>query len=695
MMLDKIKLFLLLFAGTLLFACSEEQGNGFELPDSEDSLIQVSIRKDGSSTYAPTEEPAFAQEKEIKSIAFFVQCGDKGTPGDVNFRNGAFNKFFSTEDLRSIHGLYEPLEATANGYNTSIRVKGEAIENPTKVMVIANYAENGMTDALMAVTRWEDLETVKTPALTNNNLATPLLMYALDATVNLTQGNTVPVTFKLERVASRIDVVNKAFDETDPAKGFVLEKVSLVAPRQYSFLVPGNTKRHDIPTLESLPFMLVGNAPAYDKNQVTGMYLYETNNADGGAEKTRVRIEGKLFNSPYSKVIALKQPDVSYTQVGDPIAMLRNHLYRIVITPLVSEEIEADIEIVDWSDGTKMDLKPTQKAPVLSDFTVTNNAGIAKWDATNKIYTYDGAQSEVITFKATGNQSMLADFSCEYITPNISVGLDYPNSDAYKQFIQKGEPVVTYTSVSQEFTINLPTFENNNSGLAAIHIKLNIRNATSPQYAETIMIRCLSRYENSPYFPVRIDGLFWAPLNVGATTIVNSPASLAGTGYYYQWGRNKPIDSYSSFNKTSGPVSYSSANGTSNFIKSSGDWLNSGDSNQSKRNNLWSKSVNDSPCPKGWRVPSVAEINTLKNHYINQSRMRNSHRGDDRDTLYISYNGYINASDGAVSHSNYTHIWSSESASSTEATLMYDYGKSTKKLPKATGMPVRCVRDAK
>ncbi|MDL2255260.1 fibrobacter succinogenes major paralogous domain-containing protein [Parabacteroides sp. OttesenSCG-928-K15] len=691
----------------LFVSCSEEQQGDIQPMQSGDAVLRMDIRNEKKSggTYAETELAAFPIEKEIHSIAFFTQTENSGTnPKDPNFKLGAFNKFFSHEPSQSPYGLYEPLEAVnGGGYRAAIRIASEAMGNTsagqkTRVIVIANYIENGMKELLTSVNRWEDLFLVFTPEITKN-IQAPLLMYAVKEDVMLKEGETENTTFNLQRVVARIDVENRASDP-DPAKGFVLESAQLLYPRSSSSLLPDNPVGRTLPTLDKLPAITAGNPPANDPTRIVGMYVYETDNSGIGGKPTAVFIKGKLFGRPFTREIALRQAEVSHAQQGDPIPMLRNHLYKVVISPLVSEEVEVGIDIVDWSDGTELSLKPTQKIPVLSDITVTNLSGATLWNEAKKTYTYDGKQNEVIHFKATGNQAMFVDFAYEYKTPNTSVGLEDFNSQAYQQLIKQSEPVVSYASVSQEFTITLPTFEAGHPAISIAHIKLYIHNALNPYYVDSISVKCMTPYDNSPYYPVKVNGLYWAPLNVGATTTMGSSSkSTASTGYYFQWGRNKAFDATTSYSTvTTSNSSYEKATtGTDKdkFICGC-DWLKSTDSKYNTRKTLWSKAVNDSPCPSGWRVPTKSELEKLK--AANPSWISTEYRfrvmGEDGEYMYIPKAGVRYYDDSKLQdHNSIAYLWSSEMDKAEYPWNLKSAWDVANGLCAGRGMNIRCVQE--
>lgn len=128
----------------------------------------------------------------------------------------------------------------------------------------------------------------------------------------------------------------------------------------------------------------------------------------------------------------------------------------------------------------------------------------------------------------------------------------------------------------------------------------------------------------SPYYSaVRFGNYWWAPLNVGASKISTSPKNdgIAGNGNYYQWGRNigfnyngEPNDIYTGNSYPSTPQESEGAPWNSKFIpKNNNSHWALGDEGVLKE--FWpqngSKSIDNDPCPTGWRVPTSSEQEVL------------------------------------------------------------------------------------
>ncbi|MDL2278886.1 fibrobacter succinogenes major paralogous domain-containing protein [Parabacteroides sp. OttesenSCG-928-G07] len=690
------------------FACTDEERPTIE-PRVEPgySLLKVSIKNTGVSggTYAPTTFEAYPEEKEIRSVAFFTQTDDVGDYGQPGFRAGAFGRFFSDEELRSTHGLYEPLEHSGGNYTTTLQVKSDGFGSRTQLIVIANYLENGLAGTLKSILTWEDLKSVLTDKIKGQHLGTPLVMYGSDYNVLLTDGGAVATSIPLSRIVARLDVVNEAADLVNPDNGFVLQSAQLFHPKEFGFLLPGNKQSVLIPTIASLPPVTAGNLPENDPTKITGLYLYETDNLGAESAKTSVLLKGTLFGTPFEREIPLKKPDEKGKE-GDPIGLQRNHRYQLTITNIVGEDVQWDVQVADWSTGQTIDAKPELEKPVLSNITFDNGGDENRWvDVSGgHIYTYDGTQAEVIRFTASSpTHALTYAFECELDGLGESIGLNNPMLPAYQNFIKQGKPVATYATISQDYEITLPTVLKPDEYAVPVDIKVYIRNQANRYYADTITIRCRPDYLGMAGLqPAKVGGVFWAPVNVGATTTNASTRNRASIGDYYQWGRNEyPTNSETNnIQLKAASVSYEDATvgaWKDYFITGATDWLIAADANKAYRDTRWSPDVNDSPCPKGWRVPTRQEATNIVSAISRASVANNSVILDGEEPgqkLALVFGGYRATNGTNVAPSTVGYIWVYEKPGANIAHFWYNSSRTTKfdTGPLNYGMTVRCVQ---
>ena len=618
----KISFLPLLLAGMLASCNSDEeliQTNPNYVEAGYGALtITLSNPGSGLTKAGETIDVATAEEKTISSVAFFVRTKAETIDGTV--MAGKFGSYFSTEEPLSANGLQEELaEVSAGEYTAKIRHKSDGWEDP-QVIVIANYAENGLTETLKGIQNWDDLVSIQTDLLTANP-QTPLLMYAtktIEAWKRQTGGNGGGVaseTFELQRLVSRIDIHNNAYNATDNNLGFVLTSAQLIRPKTTSYLIPENATTGDL-AVSAQPFPISGTVEVDgDVQKLDTLYAYENAN-DVEATATAVQVNGTYRGGNISKIIPFKKAD-GVGETGAPIALARNTRYVININPAPdSTDIIWNIQVKDWTESDTIKVKPVFPIPVLEDIDASGLGN--NWDLATKTITTDGTATASMTFKTVGTTASIYKIAYKYDTDGSSIDL----ASVPDGIVVAGDPIITYAAqVETPFTVNVPKSKTDEA--VPVDIYVIIQNGGNTDACDTITIKSRPDYNGlTGLKPVLMkSGKFWAPVNAGATAIptsVPTTGDITSTcGNIFQWGRIYGFPASTDAVQTTAELVSDTAGFESNdpwkgkFITSSTspyDWLSS------QIDNLWNSGseakpvkTSSDPCPKGWRVPTFAE----------------------------------------------------------------------------------------
>ena len=744
----KIALLPLLVAGMLASCNSDEEiiQTNPNYVEAGYGALTVTLTNPGKGSTKAGEEltgVATDEEKTVKSVAFFVQTGNDEVGSETKF--GKFGAYFSTEEPLSANGLQEELaEVSAGNYTAKIRHQSDGWGDP-KVIVIANYAENGLTDVLKAVQRWDELASVQTLALTANP-QTPLLMYATEnieswkSSAGSSGGGAAEATFELERLVSRIDIHNNAYVEADQSKGFVLTSACLVRSKVRSFLLPKSASigSVDVAT-EAFP---VSGTVAVDGGiqKLDTLYAYENPN-DDASKATAVQINGTYRGGNISKIVTLKKADGVGT-TGDPIPLARNTRYVININPAPdSTDITWNIQVKDWAESDTIKVKPVFPVPVLSDVdaSAVTGAGMT-WNETEKLITTTGTATATMTFKTIGTTASLYEVALEYDTDGSSI------NGKVSDIVEIGTPIITYAAqVETPFTVNVPSMKSDEAVPVDIHII--IQNGGNIDACDTLTIRRRPNYADTELQPVLMKSttgknFFWAPVNVGATimpTSVDLTGDITSTcGKIFQWGRAFGFPASTDAVDTTGigttlgrPVQAD----LEDMTKWDNKYIYCSDKNPNTQKNwllingvgqdnpagsgmvagewyqkLWNegsetvpvKSAYD-PCPAGWRVPTSSEWwaigagGQIADSWDDSAKLM-SIPGVDGSALVLPAAGRRNSATGATSsQGRYGFYWSSSvSSGSTNASLVGFVGDAALNAyadNRANGYSVRCVQE--
>ena len=217
-----------------------------------------------------------------------------------------------------------------------------------------------------------------------------------------------------------------------------------------------------------------------------------------------------------------------------------------------------------------------------------------------------------------------------------------------------------------------------------------------------------------------INGVKWATRNVGAHgQFVANPEDFGG---YYQWGRkgdgheqptspNYPInDTHYENGVVSGSENFDTNDQIVNTYPAYGKFIKQSeypwDWRVPQNDALWNagsevspvKSAND-PCPCGWRVPTLIELESLgsvTNEWSNLNGVDGYLFGDGEPKLFLPAAGYRDASNGSLYDTGtFGTYWSNTPDSTNACNLYFSSGgfHTNGSYHRADDFSVRCVSE--
>lgn len=296
-------------------------------------------------------------------------------------------------------------------------------------------------------TKAEDFEKYFTAKLdaAGTALGTPLVMTGSGTTKIL--GNIATVNIELKRRVSRFDIDNES-----AKTGLIIESVSLGNGRNQSTVMPGTLTELtapertasliQYPTAEGSYLML---PKANQGVTESALYTYPLKNTD----EAFLIIKGKYQNPMQKEPVPVEYhldiqrvPDIG----GDPAFMdvVANTRYTLHIKEVMEATITAFFEIVDWTSGGGVIIKPDNAAPVVTALNVEG----AETDVTTKeiSVTADGGE-KTITLTATASGKVQPKFST---TTGWDINWLTHKTDDYKSEVVDG---VTTTTMTFKYTL--------------------------------------------------------------------------------------------------------------------------------------------------------------------------------------------------------------------------------------------------
>lgn len=597
--------------------------------------------------------------------------------------------------------VYSPSEITLSGTGTSrtatIDVTGMEkggktfcfVANGTDKSAELRAVRPGATD----LTGFRGLLTDRQTAL----LQPSLMMSALVAVEDLTDPKPEEKTVNLRRRVARFDVSNDASETNLEITRIMISganlRGSVMADLTDITLRP--IERGNLPLID---FNTTDFPKANTADPVEGVfYLYPTDLAN---DATVLSVEGILFGQ--TKIYTIDLPDL--------LPVLANYRYILKAKKMELNIIEWDVQIDEWEDGS--DLEAESPGQYLTEVTsVVFTPGNGSWappaaDGKYGVYTLTSATTPStlkVTVRSQDKRVAKAEIRYRYNTSGSSLPVVTDVDDA----------VLTYAGTyTRDYTFTIPVQEPKVPLEAAI---VMVNEADLLQRDTVLLLVSTPNYAGTAHQPVLFGGIYWAPVNVGATTVDATTLNQASQGLLFQWGRKEgwPHSTTPLSDAVSGPVSYESVqSGQANyakFVKIDGltgtdkmDWLLADDPNMAIRNNGWATGGENCPCPPGWRVPTASELDLIiKSHAAEEALFAGNRLevpGDrSGEKLYIPATGYINYNSAIFGNNTIEGLyWSATLRDGLAYRMVINrpegYGSSGGYISIPYGLAVRCVQ---
>ncbi len=649
----KKKCFLLASLTALLLAsCSNEDSYVDPNGGGKGGLLTFNVQGIGNNVVSYADPIADASENSVDNFTIYM---------------------FSSSNL--LEEIYKNVEVKDESGTNTVTIDATGKKGTKTLYFVANG--NGRSQELVnieaGITKMSDfIESISDKD--KNYPVIPLLMSGVTTVTDVEQPPT-DLKVTLERRVARFDIEN---DST--VTNFRIDKILINEAKlgTYIFNVATGTPSRKIETGKYNERIFTPKDPQNPVRMDSVFYLYPT---EIGTGATQISFEGAFYKGEI-KVYNLELPS--------PVEIKANHRYILKVKKVNIKEFEFEIEMVEWAEGEEEEAKPNTDLVEFSPFTQTDCAGLVIDEPSNTFDITNVSTAGTISFTTTSYSRKGTTASIAY---TFGKEADMPD---LKFNSLNTDPIITYgATYVQKYEIEIPA---QTATKIPLEMVVTIQNNDNPDQKKVITISSW-RYPGTAHYPVLFGGIYWAPVNVGATEITDP-------GTFHQWGRNYGAlyGTMDDIYPTPGPVTAAVANGDAKdkFIMAQNtpyDWLNP------KNDNLWGGANTQGPCPTGWRLPTKVELDIIATAYngsyqdntsITFTNARLEIKGDkDGEYLYLPASGIRAYNLGNYSQMNIEgYYWSSTAVANNNNRLYFNKSiLDVENLSRAWSISVRCVKN--
>ena len=638
--------------------------------------------KSGIITYADPDPAgtvtANAAEKAIDNATIAVYMFDKGADNDNSLLQAVIaNPTMGTSGSSTTARI--TLDKTWAQYDNDKHFY--LVANTTAAAATSFTAKADLTSGATSLTdflKWTTTSQGTTHLMpVTGTVASYLMMTEKVENVDLETAASAEVYFR--RNVARFDIDNQVNTVGVNVGGNVTISEVKVNDANLQGLVFGYEQRPAImtaPATGDLPKVDVTatvNAGTGKQAQASIFYLYPTViKADGTG--TQIYLKGEVQG--VFKTFTLKS--------AADITIEANKRYKISAIDALA--LTFTIEVADWDEGEELTGTPDSGvafgilAPQAAD--ITNGTFNAIYNSI-AVTASTSAFSANLAVKGTSTAGVTVE-----VIAQIGTGLTLVNGDIIKVTTPATDGTITYAVPYFKYTFTVSFEAGKIEADKNFTTILRVTDIASGKTEDILLYyggaevkdennNFMYTMENGEVLAaVEVAGIYWAPVNVGATNTDATTLNQESCGYYYQWGRNDAIGwvaNGETVPNVTGPIAYTDLNNyAGKFITGSVatflGWLNNDDPSHVTHNDQWSATINNSPCPAGWRLPTKVELQALLDIYESQSRPLNKpmNRVQIRsNSVYLSLpvaGSLIRETGVAVNQGLIAQLWSSDHA---------------------------------